>query len=224
MGPGAGEHGLRGRTGEPETPGGTPPDRDTRFVETTRGILSDAELAPFLGERVLACEEAIVTGAFADRPLDEHLLLEFHRRIAGDLVHEWADRWRAIEVQVGNLRPPPPYRLPHLLWDYAAGLSARWGEVFPIASPLTLETLAFAEGRPLTLHPFVDFNGRGTRLRQREILHRALLPQVELAATGETNRNEYFAALEAAGRRDWQPLSAVWQRRFEQLPPPPTSP
>ena len=123
-----------------------------------------------------------------------------------------------------HLRPPPPYRLPHLLWDYAAGLSARWGEVFPIASPLALETLAFAGARLLTLHPFVDFNGRVTRLWKREILHRARLPQVELTATAQADRNEYFAALRAADRLDWQPPSAIWQHRFEQLPPPPTPP
>ena len=51
---------------------------NTRFVETIRGILSYAELAPLLGERVLACEEAIVTGTFAGRPADELLLQEFH--------------------------------------------------------------------------------------------------------------------------------------------------
>ena len=66
MGAGAGEcgseHGLRGRTREPGAPRGTSPDRNTRFVETTRGILSYAQLAPMLGDRVLACEEAIVTG------------------------------------------------------------------------------------------------------------------------------------------------------------------
>lgn len=227
MDPGAGErggeHGLRGRTGEPGTSGGTPPDRNTRFVETSRGILSYAQPAPLLGERVLACEEAIVTGAFAGNPLDEHLLLEFHRRISGDLVPDWAGRWRTVEVQVGNLRPPPP-RVPQLLRDYAAALAARWGEVFPVAGPLAVETLAFAEGRLLTIHPFVDFNGRVTRLWLREVLHRARLPQVILTATGDAGRAEYFAALEAADRLDWQPLSAIWQRRFEQLPPPATSP
>ena len=57
-----------------------------------------------LGERVLACEEAIVTGAFAGKPLDEHLLLDFHRSISGDLVPDWAGHWRTVEVQVGNLR------------------------------------------------------------------------------------------------------------------------
>ena len=228
MDPGAGErggeHGLRGRTGEPGTSGGTPPDRNTRFVEASLGILSYAELAPLPGERVLACEEAIVTGAFAGQPLDEHLLLEFHRRICGDLVPDWAGHWRTVEVQVGNLRPPAPHRVPLLLRDYSADLAARWSSVFPLAGPLAVETLAFAEGRLLTIHPFVDFNGRVTRLWLREVLHRARLPQVILTATGDAGRAEYFAALEAADRLDWQPLSAIWQRRFEQLPPPATSP
>lgn len=186
-----GEHGLRGRTGEPGTPKGTPPDRNTRFVETRRGILSYVEIAPLLGERVLACEEAIVTGAFAGQPLDEHLLLEFHRSISDDLVPDW---------------------------------SARWGEVVPVAELLALETFAFAEGRLLKIHPFVGFDGRVTRLWLREILHRARLPQIELAATGDTERNKYFAALEAADRLDWQPLSPIWQSRLKQLPSPATSP
>jgi CRISPR-associated endonuclease/helicase Cas3 len=189
-GTGTGERGLRGRTGEPGTPRGTPPDRNTRFGETRRGILSYAELAPLLGERVLACEEAIVTGAFAGQPLDEHLLLEFHRSISDDLVPDWA---------------------------------ARWGEVVPVAELLALETLAFAEGRLLTDHPFVDFDGRVTRLWLLEILHRARLPQIKLTATGDAERNKYFAALEAADRLDWQPLSAIWQGRFGQLPPQATS-
>ena len=202
-----GEHGLRGRTGEPGTAGGTSPDRNTRFVETCRGILSYAQLAPLLGERVLACEEAIVTGAFADNPLDEQLLLEFHRRICGDLIPDWAGRWRTVEVRVGNLRPPAPHRLPQLLHDYSADLAARWSSVFPLAGPLALETLAFVEGRLLTLHPFVDFNGRVTRLWLREVLRRARLPQVILTATVEAGRTQYFAALEAADRLDWQPSS-----------------
>lgn len=66
----------------------------------------------------------------------------------------------------------------------------------------------------------MDFNGRVTRLWLREVLHRARLPQVILTAAGEASRTQYFAALEAADRLDWQPLSVIWQRRFEQLPPP----
>jgi hypothetical protein len=40
---------------------------------------------------------------------------------------------------------------------------ARWSEVFPVAGSLALGTLAFAEGRRLSIHPFADFNGRVIR-------------------------------------------------------------
>lgn len=201
--------------------GGTPsPDRNTRFVESSRGILSYSQLAPLLAERVLVCEEAIVAEVFEGWPLDEQLLLEFHRRICGDLVPDWAGRWRTVEVQVGNLQPPASHLVPGLLRDYAQDLAARWETLIPIAGALAPETLAFAEGRLLTIHPFLDFNGRVTRLWLREILRRARLPQVTLAVEGEAARNAYFRALEAADVRDWRPLSALWIQRFDQLPPP----
>ncbi len=57
------------------------PDRNTRFVESSRGILTYTQLAPLIAERVLACEEALVAGAFDDCPLDERLLVQFHRMI-----------------------------------------------------------------------------------------------------------------------------------------------
>ena len=64
--------------------GGTPsPDRNTRFVESSRGILSYTQLAPLLAERVLVCEEAIVSGAFEEWRLDERLLLELHLSLGG---------------------------------------------------------------------------------------------------------------------------------------------
>jgi fido (protein-threonine AMPylation protein) len=56
---------------------------------------------------VLACEEALVAGAFDDCPLDERLLVQFHRLICADLFPEWAGRWRCVDVRVGNLCPPP---------------------------------------------------------------------------------------------------------------------
>lgn len=200
---------------------GTPsPDRNTRFVESIRGILSYAQLAPLLAERVLACEQAIVADAFDGWPLDDQLLMELHRRICGDLVPEWAGRCRTVDVQVGHLRPPASHHVPVLLRDYARDLAARWETLAPRAGALACETLAFAEGRLLTIHPFLDFNGRVTRLWLREILRRARLPQVTLAVDGDAAKSAYFRALEAADARDWRPLMNLWTQRFGQLPPP----
>ncbi len=103
--------------------------------------------------------------------------------------------------------------------DYGADLSARWAEASALLGPLTLECLAFAEGRFLTIHPFTDFNGRTIRLFLLEILRRLDLPRVVLAPEDEAGRRFYFQALEAADNCDWQPLSAIWETRLMSAQP-----
>ena len=79
---------------------------------------------------------------------------------------------------------------------------------------LTLEFLAFAEGRFRSIHPFRDFNGRTVRLFLIEILRRMDLPRVGLAPDNDKEREQYFLALEAADRADWRPLMGIWMERF----------
>ena len=209
------EYGLRAGAGcGGEDSRDTRPDRATRFVETTQGVLSYTELAPLLAERVTLVEAAILAGDYALHPLDERLVLELHSGICGDLVPVWAGKWRDIEVRVGHLEPPPPYQLPMLMWDYGLDLQTRWLVAAAELSELTLEMLAFAEGRFLTIHPFRDFNGRTIRLFLVELLRRLDLPEVNLAPERETERHRYFAALEAADERDWSPLVEVWRERL----------
>lgn len=213
------EHGIRAGAGGDSPPArDTRPDRATRFIETTRGILAYSELAPLLAERVLRLETALYQPEFAAWPPDERLAAEFHRRICHDLVPDWAGRWRTIEVRVGNLTPPPPPQVPMLMRNYGADLLARWPAAAAATGDLTLELLAFAEGRFLTIHPFRDFNGRTIRLFLLELLRRLDLPRVVLAPESESERQAYFHALEAADRSDWQPLMDLWQHRFTPAP------
>lgn len=215
--PGAGgpEHGLRGRAGEFADPSrDTCPERATRFLETTRGILSYSQLAPLLAGQVVAVQADIERGVYGPRTLEESLLLDFHRRIAGDLVPDWAGRWRPIAVRVGNLQPPAPHAVPARMRDYCLDLQARWPAASSNLGDLTLDFLAFAEGRFLTVHPFQDFNGRVIRLFLSELLRRLDLPPVRLEAEGESERATYFAALEAADQNDFRPLVEIWKQRL----------
>lgn len=176
--------------------------------------MSYTELAPLLADRVAVVEASILAGDYEKQPLDEWLLLDLHRRICGDLVPEWAGKWRDIEVHVGRLKPSAPFQLPVLMRDYALDLQARWSAATTGPDDLLLELLAFAEGRFLTIHPFRDFNGRTIRLFLVELLQRLDLPEVILAAESEGERQTYFQALEAADKLDWRPLVEIWRRRL----------
>ena len=214
------QHGLReGTGGHPDDSRDTRPDRATRFVETAFGILSYSQLAPLLGERVTHLEESVQAEEFRSSPLDENLLLEFHRRICGDLTPDWAGKWRSVEVSVGPLTPPAPHQLPMLMRDYALDLQAHWDGATSDDMELALEFLAFAEGRFLSIHPFRDFNGRTIRVFLAELLRRLDFPLVNLAPENEEARSLYFSALEAADRCDWQPLIAIWSRRIAEAAP-----
>ena len=195
----------------------TPPGGATRYIQTTRGLLSYSQLAPLLAEQVLRVERLIASGAFAAQSLAPDLLLQFHQEIAGALVPEWAGRWRDAEVRVGEHHPPPPYRVPMLIRDYGEDLRVRMENASGHLDSLLLETLSFAEGRLLSIHPFTDFNGRVTRLFLREILRRLELPPVDLVPTDRAGEKLYFAALHAGDQNDWVPLMKVWENRFEQF-------
>jgi CRISPR-associated endonuclease/helicase Cas3 len=167
----------------------------------------------------LLVEAAIYRAEFDHRQLDDQLAADFHRMICGDLVPDWAGKWRSIEVRVGNLEPPLPHNVPILMRDYGADLAVRWADASSRLGDLTLEFLAFAEGRFLTIHPFLDFNGRTVRLFLLEVLRRMDLPRVVLAPESEADRKSYFQALEAADRADWQPLAAIWETRLINATP-----
>ena len=171
-----------------------------------------------LAERVLRAEAALYQSEFDSWPADERLAAEFHRRICHDLVPDWAGRWRSIEVRVGSLTPPPPHQVPVHMRNYGADLLARWPAAAAAPSDFTLELLAFAEGRFLSIHPFQDFNGRTIRLFLLELLRRLDLPRVTLAPESAADRQTYFQALEAADRADWLPLFQIWQQRFTDTP------
>lgn len=195
--------------------GTTPPQGSTRFVETTRGILSFQQLAPLLAERALQIQEDIEEGRFAPLLLDETLLQNLHQRLSGDLIPDIAGCWRTIAVRVSDHEPPPAHQVPALMHNYALDLAVRGVGASPNNDELFIETLAFAEGRLLSVHPFHDFNGRVTRLWLAEILRRAEWPLPDLVPGDEPGKEIYLRALAAADKRDYRPLMEIWRQRLD---------
>jgi CRISPR-associated endonuclease/helicase Cas3 len=216
--PGGPQHGLRGGAGEPGDAGsGTQaPPGATRYLETSLGVISYAELAPHLARNVLALTDDVVAGVYASRPLDDALLLDLHGRIAGSLVPQFSRRWRKRDVVVGVHEPPSFTQVPVLMREYARDLAARFAALPDEPDETTLEFLAFCEGRLLTIHPFEDFNGRVTRVFVTEILRRLRLPAINPAPAPGPEAARYLQALRTADRGNLKPLMDFWRERLEQ--------
>lgn len=208
-------HGNGGRTSGRGVASRTtrPPHSATRYVETSVGILSYAELAPLLAERVGNTEVAIVNRTLPATSIHD-LLLDLHKRICVDLTPDIAGRWRLHDVRVSAHLPPPYWQVPMLMYNYASDLDVRL-RAWDNDPDRSIETLTFAEGKLLEIHPFEDFNGRVARLLLIELTCRFDLPEIDPAVSSEEQHN-YFAALQAYDHGDPRPLAAIWSRRLSK--------
>lgn len=134
---------------------------------------------------------------------DEYLA-ELHRRMFGD-VWKWAGSYRTHEVNIGNT---PPHEI-------AVGVRAALDDARYWAENKTYEPSELAvrlHHRLVLIHPFVNGNGRCTRLLADVIVKRLKAEPLtwgstSLVETGEA-RQAYVAALKAADAHDPEPLIA----------------
>ena len=192
----------------------------TRYIESSLGIKSYSELAPHLAKGV----EKIMASLLHQKPDELIVTPEFvcklHGGAFGELFPLWAGKYRDRDVTVGKHNPPPYFEIPVLMWQYCEDLEFRLSSIDsnPAVTEMLLETLSFAEGRLLTIHPFLDFNGRITRMLLFALLYRLDLPPV-LLVPGEKNhaeKEEYLKALSEADMMNWQLLVEIWRKRFSK--------
>ena len=215
------QHGLRGGTGGANDIGsGTrAPPAATRFLETKQGNLSYLQLAPLLAARAAAIERDVFADVFHADALDTHLIAALQMRLCQDLTPQLVGI-RRVNVLVGAHEPPHFTQVRAELQNYSLDLQARLEAVVQargraIYDERLIETLAFAEGRLLYIHPFTDFNGRTTRLFLALLLQRLDLPRVALVPHPKLARS-YLDALAAADLLNYGPLAEIWHQRFEQ--------
>ncbi|MDR0950835.1 MAG: Fic family protein [Candidatus Ancillula sp.] len=188
-------------------------DPHTRTFQTTKGKLTYAELADLVAPKLLAIQKNIIEGAYSERTLDESLILDFHKMLLDEIMPENAGQWRKVMVMVGNHIPPEPFEIPQLIRVYFDNLRTRLE--FANTIELKIELLAYAEGELLHIHPFIDFNGRVTRLLLSEILVRLDFPQVDVSVQPETEEfHIYQNALASYDNGNLQPLIEFWGMRL----------
>lgn len=137
-----------------------------------------------------ALDYVIALAGELDRPITRHDLLSLHSLILRRIDDDNAGRFRDISVRIAgsNVMLPGPLQVPGLMDDFISWLNG----------PHEAHPAAFAADAHLkfvTIHPFVDGNGRVGRLLMNLVLIRGGYPP---ALVRKEDREEYIGSLETA--------------------------
>ncbi|TZF83252.1 Fic family protein [Pedobacter sp. BS3] len=126
-------------------------------------------------------------------PFTEPVLLDIHRLILRSINDQYAGKYRDVQVLISGSEfvPPQPFLVPKQMEDYFRFYNEQKDSLHPV------ELSAELHERLVTIHPFIDGNGRTARLIMNLILIRNGYPIAILKGDSET-RLKYYKALETA--------------------------
>ena len=129
----------------------------------------------------------------AKTPLTESLVKQLHGLILRGIDRENAGRYRSVPVLIAGSRhvPPQPWQVPMLMEE----CFRFYADQHEFAHPVQLA--AEMHERIVTIHPFIDGNGRTSRLVMNLILLQHGYPIANIPGDTES-RLAYYAALETA--------------------------
>lgn len=123
--------------------------------------------------------------------LDRRTLLDLHNLILRGVDSENAGRYRSVPVRIGGSRhePPQPYLLDKLMEDYFLHYQQQRNQLHPVLLAADMHE------RLVSIHPFIDGNGRTSRLVMNLILLRNGYTIANLKGD-PASRLAYYRALE----------------------------
>ncbi|XP_036027814.1 protein adenylyltransferase FICD [Onychomys torridus] len=125
-------------------------------------------------------------------------MLEIHRRVLGYVDPVEAGRFRRTQVLVGHHIPPHPRDVEKQMQEFTQWLNSEDAmNLHPV------EFAALAHYKLVYIHPFIDGNGRTSRLLMNLILMQAGYPPITIR---KEQRSEYYHVLEVANEGDVRPF------------------
>ena len=128
-----------------------------------------------------------------NEPITEHNVLQIHSLILQGIDNANAGKYRNVQVMISGAKhiPPQPYLVPKEMENLFIWYNENKDKLHPI------ELSAEMHERLVTIHPFIDGNGRTSRLLMNLILLQNGFPIAILKGDTES-RLRYYSALETA--------------------------
>jgi Fic family protein len=168
--------------------------RETSFVINEGLTIRDKSLREHL--EAINHQEAInyIREVIADdAPFDERSLKNIHALILHGIDRMSAGSYRSVPVGISgtDIVFPQPFRLQNLMEEFFRFYEENKESMHPA------ELAAEMHERLVNIHPFIDGNGRTSRLIMNLFLLKAGFP-LTIISSDEKNRNIYFDALNQA--------------------------
>ena len=147
--------------------------------------------------------------ASKQEPLTAFEVRQLHALVLAKIDHENAGQYRNVPVRIvgASHEPPPAWDIPAQMEMWVNWLQAQENVLEPIA------LAAVAHHKFVSIHPFIDGNGRTARLIMNLLLLRASYPP---AIITHTNRRQYYRVLSQADNGQPQPLINLVGRAVER--------
>lgn len=126
-------------------------------------------------------------------PFNERELLSVHNLILRGIIPEDAGRYRRVQVMIkgSTHMPPQPFIVPKEMEDYFIWYNENKGKLHPVILAAEMHE------RLVTIHPFIDGNGRTSRLVMNLILLQNGYVIANIKGDYDSRMN-YYQALETA--------------------------
>lgn len=173
--------------------------------------LKDQAEAKNLSEAIDFLEELAKDTA---RPISGSDIRQIHHLVLKDVRDSDAGRYRTVPVEIGGsqYKPPGPEVVAAQMDEFSEWLASASVQA-TTSSESAVVVAAVAHTWLVTIHPFVDGNGRCARLLMNLILMRAGYP---IAIITKADRSRYYDALEISQTSDLTAIVALVAECLEE--------
>lgn len=193
---------------------------ETSYKETAFGILPRSQLIPLEIEGIHRAWQYALKIIHPQTRISRALILRFQKIGFGWIFPQTAGRFREMDVEVSDHKPPAFFCVPQFMHDFTEDLEERLKHIPSMEDdaflPALIDLLAWAHHRFLWIHPFPDYNGRLARLLTNIILLKLELPPIELKVETKRGRNRYINALREADKGNLQKLKTLIREAIEE--------
>jgi len=145
--------------------------------------------------------------------LSIELFKRVHKECFSDILQNQAGVFRTIQVEYSGKEAPHFSKVHEMMQNLVSDIEHALKQLpFKTSDAYIVpivEILALFQHRFVVIHPFLDYNGRISRMFTNYLLMREELPAIEIPVTTNLLRKKYIQALQKADEGDYRALENI---------------